>query len=73
MSEYITVATLAERLGAHPSTVWRLVAAGTLPLPIYIGSRSPRWEWGEVTAALTRQRMAPRDAAARRRRAPAAQ
>lgn len=68
MSEYITVATLADRLNVHQSTVWRLVAGGTLPLPIYVGSRSPRWEWGEVAAALTRQRMPPRAAAACRRR-----
>jgi predicted DNA-binding transcriptional regulator AlpA len=69
MRELVTVATLAERLDQHPSTVWRHVEDGTLPPPVYIGPRAPRWFWDEIEAAVQTRRMLPREAAARRRAA----
>ncbi len=72
MDEYLSVETLAARLGLDRATIWRQVAQRRLPSPVYVASRSPRWRWSEIEATLEQTRALPREAQARRRRAAAA-
>ena len=47
----IAVRTVAQLIDAHPSTVWRKVADGTLPRPVKIGGMT-RWSKAEVEAVI---------------------
>lgn len=64
---YLTVREVAERYRVHPSTVWRRVASGALPDPIYVSDRSPRWVLAEVEATMRARRLSPRAAMNARR------
>lgn len=68
MTEHLlTAAELANRLGLHVGSVWRLVRAGNLPAPFYVAPRAARWDASEVRTWLASRRMRPAEAAARRR------
>lgn len=41
---------VADLLGIHERTVWRMVSAGTLPEPIRVGDRSVRWRLVDIEA-----------------------
>ena len=43
---------VAVMLGVSRSQFWKLHAAGKVPLPVYLGSKAPRWISGELTAWL---------------------
>ena len=46
------VRDVAEALGGcHVATVWRGIAAGTIPQPIRIGGRT-LWDMGEIDALI---------------------
>lgn len=68
---YVNARELADTLGLHVASVWRLVHSGIIPAPIYVGPSAPRWRLGEVQAALESRRMTPAEAAAARRAAKA--
>jgi excisionase family DNA binding protein len=42
---------VAEMLGVHKVTVWRMASAGTLPKPVKFGHNS-RWHISEIDAYL---------------------
>jgi predicted DNA-binding transcriptional regulator AlpA len=65
----LTVREVAAWRRCGVSTVWRDVKRGTLPPPVYITPKSPRWRWSELLAALEQTRALPREAMARRRAA----
>ena len=60
------VATICE---SSLAAVWKGVAAGRLPAPVYPTPRSPRWYLDEVHAALAATRALPAEAKAARRAA----
>lgn len=41
--QLINVQAVADLLGIHPRTVWRMVAAGELPEPIRLEAKTARW------------------------------
>ena len=43
MNRMMTIMELASALNLSKSSVQRAVIAGTLPQPIYLTSRAPRW------------------------------
>lgn len=47
----LSVKKLAEILDMSERQIWRLVAAGQFPKPVYIG-RLARWRWSEIEAHL---------------------
>jgi predicted DNA-binding transcriptional regulator AlpA len=65
----LTAAEAAEFLGISLAALWRGVAAGTFPNPVYPARRAPRWFRGELRVALEATRQRPRDAMAARRTA----
>lgn len=65
----LTAAEAAEFLGISLAALWRGVAAGTFPNPVYPAKRAPRWWRGELRAALEATRQRPRDAMTARRAA----
>ncbi|MGC9261662.1 MAG: helix-turn-helix transcriptional regulator [Phycisphaerae bacterium] len=50
--KYLTSKDLAEMLSTSTRSVWRMVATGRIPKPIYLGSKSPRWRLSDVEAAI---------------------
>ena len=60
MQRLLTPTALADHLGVTRETVWRSVQRGSLPRPIYVGSRSPRWRPEEIAEHLD-QLAADRD------------
>lgn len=60
---------VADRLGLHVASIWRLVQSGNLPAPFYVAPRAARWDARELEVWLAERRMTPRQAAARCRAA----
>ena len=50
--QYVTATQIAEMLSTSTRSIWRMVACGRLPRPIYLGRKSPRWRLAEVESAL---------------------
>jgi predicted DNA-binding transcriptional regulator AlpA len=48
----LTVREVAALRRSGVSTVWRDVAHGTFPRPIYVTSRAPRWPLADVRAII---------------------
>ena len=46
--ELVTVSQLAEILGVCRVTIYRRIASGDLPKPLYVGKRSPRWREDDI-------------------------
>jgi predicted DNA-binding transcriptional regulator AlpA len=68
-SELLTAERAAEAVGLSLAALWRAVAAGRLPAPVYPAPRAPRWYRHELHAALEATRAKPREAMAARRSA----
>jgi len=66
-AELLTADRAAEAVGLSLAALWRAVAAGRLPTPVYPAPRAPRWYRHELHAALAATRAMPRDAMAARR------
>jgi excisionase family DNA binding protein len=49
---YLKVGEVAELIGVHPRTVWRLVSSGDLPEPIRIGPKIVRWRLADLATHL---------------------
>ena len=43
IGEYLAVRQVAALLGVSIRTVWKMTSIGTLPPPIYLTPRCPRW------------------------------
>jgi predicted DNA-binding transcriptional regulator AlpA len=43
---------VAALLNISKAQVWKLHASGRLPLPLYLGSKAPRWRTAELEAWL---------------------
>lgn len=54
----LTAREVADLLGVHVRSVWRLSQAGEIPAPIRIGERVVRWRLADLEAHL--QRLAER-------------
>lgn len=65
--ELLTAERAAEAVGLSLAALWRAVAAGRLPAPVYPAPRAPRWYRHELHAALEATRATPREAMAARR------
>lgn len=50
LKRLLTVTELAESVRVSTSTIWRRVADGTLPMPIYPSPGCPRWRPAEILA-----------------------
>ena len=50
MTPMLTARQVAEHLSVSRVHVWRMVAAGTLPAPVYVGPKAPRWRADELAA-----------------------
>lgn len=48
----LTAAEAAPETGRALSTFWRDVKRGTLPAPLYLNPRMPRWRRSELRAAV---------------------
>ena len=48
----LNVKALAALLKVHPRTVWHLDAAGKLPRPIHLATRTVRWRRSEINEWL---------------------
>jgi len=64
----LTVRELATKLRVSRATVWRMVAAGRLPDPVYPSWRTPRWREHECIIAIDKHRYTPNEAKEQRRR-----
>ena len=51
--QQLNVRQVAELLGVHPRTVWRLVSSGDLPEPIRISAKVVRWRVVDLEDHLT--------------------
>lgn len=49
---HLDVRQVAELLGVHPRTIWRLVSSGDLPAPNRIGPKIVRWRLADLEAHL---------------------
>ena len=58
-----TVREVAALRRSGVSTVWRDVARGTFPTPIYISARAPRWRLADVRAIVAARAAATAPAA----------
>lgn len=63
----LTVQEVAAMLGVTVASIWRGVADGRLPQPVYPLSRSPRWIRDEVNVAVEKTRAMPATAMLARR------
>jgi len=63
----LTAREAAEALGLSLAGLWRGVAAGRLPCPVYPLPKSPRWRASELLAAVEATRALPREQMACRR------
>jgi predicted DNA-binding transcriptional regulator AlpA len=68
-SELLTAERAAEAVGLSLAALWRAVASGRLPAPLYPAARAPRWYAHELREALEATRQLPREAMAARRAA----
>lgn len=59
----------ARAAGLSLPSLWRAVAAGRLPAPVYPSPKAPRWFASEIRSALEATRQLPREAMATRRAA----
>ena len=50
----LTAKQVAEALGVHRRSVWRLTAAGVLPAPIRLGPKLVRWRAADIWRAIER-------------------
>ena len=50
MTRFLSAREVAELLSISRVHVWRKVADGTLPAPVYVGPKAPRWREDELTA-----------------------
>lgn len=50
LTALMTARQVAAQLGISRVHVWRKVADGTLPAPVYVGPKAPRWR-AEALAA----------------------
>lgn len=50
--QLLTVRDVASRLAIKPRTVWRLAAAGKLPSPVKLGTRTTRWVEADIKRYL---------------------
>jgi len=50
--DWISPAELARQLSVSRRTIFRHIASGRLPKPIYLGCKSPRWRQIVIDAAL---------------------
>ena len=50
--QQLNVRQVADLLGVHPRTVWRLVSSGDLPKPIKIGPKIVRWRVADLESYL---------------------
>ena len=66
-SELLTAERAAEAVGLSLAALWRAVAVGRLPAPVYPAPRAPRWYRHELHTALEATRAMPREAMAARR------
>ena len=48
----LSIGEVAALCGVHKRTVWRLVAAGTLPPPLRLGPKTLRWRLADLEAAI---------------------
>lgn len=62
----LDVKAAAAFTGGSVATVWRGVASGRLPLPVYIAPKAPRWWRSELRAAINATRCTPAEARAAR-------
>jgi predicted DNA-binding transcriptional regulator AlpA len=69
LEQLITVAEVADFVRVSIATVWRRVADGSFPPPIYPSACCPRWRPKEIHEALESKRAMPREAMAGRRAA----
>lgn len=51
--QHLKVQEVAELLGVHRRTVWRLVSSGDLPEPIRISAKVVRWRVVDLEDHLT--------------------
>lgn len=65
----VSVKAVAAAAGISIPAVWKQVATGRLPRPIYPCPRSPRWYLSEIRIALAATRALPSEAKAARRTA----
>jgi predicted DNA-binding transcriptional regulator AlpA len=69
IDRFLSRQQLADLFGCTTMTIYRAVAAGTLPSPYYLAAALPRWRLREVLQALERTRAQPADQKAARRAA----
>ncbi|MBC7076696.1 MAG: AlpA family phage regulatory protein [Synergistales bacterium] len=60
MSEFLSPADLAKRLGVSRRTVFRFVSAGKLPQPIRLTRRTVRWQWEAVQEWMSANNHRPK-------------
>lgn len=51
----LTVRQVAELLGVHVRSIWRLSQTGDIPAPIRLGERVVRWRLSELRDHLERK------------------
>jgi predicted DNA-binding transcriptional regulator AlpA len=51
----LKVGDVAELLGLHPRTVWRMAASGDLPQPVKLSERAVRWRLRDIEKWLERK------------------
>lgn len=51
----LNVRQMAELLGVHPRSVWRLAQMGEIPAPIRLGGRVVRWRLSDLRDRLDTQ------------------
>ena len=49
-AELLTAAGVGTLLGISRAQAWKLHSSGKLPLPLYLGSKTPRWRVEELRA-----------------------
>ena len=64
MATLLKANELAERLNCSRATIYRLIARGELPRPIYLAKNCPRWSPHEIDAWIEARRKSGADAAA---------
>jgi predicted DNA-binding transcriptional regulator AlpA len=63
----LTAKQSAELLNVHVVTLWQQVAAGRLPVPVYVAPKAPRWWRSRLIEAVNATGMLPSAAKAERR------
>ncbi len=56
----LTVRQVAELLGVHARSIWRLSQAGDIPAPIRLGERVVRWRLSDLREHLGRKVAGPK-------------